>query len=93
VFTKSEEVKNGGWRMISPRAADGVGASDMASPARDGLWTVDARSAQVRRQLHGHSPTSSTHARRLFLLSDVHFTPTTPATLLPLPSLCLLEPL
>jgi hypothetical protein len=34
VFTKSEEVKNGGWRMISPRAADGVGASDIASHRR-----------------------------------------------------------
>lgn len=48
---------------------------------------------QRRRQRHGHSSTSPTHARRLFLLSDDHSTLTTPATLLPLPPLCLLESL
>jgi hypothetical protein len=31
-FIKSEDVKKGGCRMRSPRAADGVGASDMAGP-------------------------------------------------------------
>ena len=29
VFTKSEDVKKGGCRVRSPRAADGVGASDI----------------------------------------------------------------
>jgi hypothetical protein len=43
--TKTEDVKKGGWRMRSPRAADGVGASDICGRAGDcverGSFDVD----------------------------------------------------